>query len=74
MPFDPRTPLDPSGIRLGTPAVTTRGLGAGEMRTLARWIDAALGADEAALARIHGEVRELAGRSRRLVRELCGGV
>ena len=47
VPFDPRTPCDPSGIRLGTPAVTTRGLGAEHMRELARWIDAAIGADEA---------------------------
>ena len=41
VPFDPRPPMDPSGIRLGTPAITTRGLGAGHMATLARWIDEA---------------------------------
>ena len=60
VPFDPRKPLDPSGIRLGTPAVTTRGLGTDHMRELARWIDEAIGADEATLARIRAEVRELA--------------
>jgi glycine hydroxymethyltransferase len=38
VPFDPRKPLDPSGIRLGTPAVTTRGLRPADMRVLAAWI------------------------------------
>ena len=60
VPFDPRKPLDPSGIRLGTPAITTRGLGRTTWSTLARWIDEAIGADEAALERIRAEVRELA--------------
>jgi glycine hydroxymethyltransferase len=64
VPFDPRKPLDPSGIRLGTPAVTTRGLGPAHMADLARWIDegvdAARRGDEAALARIRGAVSELA--------------
>jgi glycine hydroxymethyltransferase len=64
VPFDTRKPLDPSGIRLGTPAVTTRGLGPGHMRELARWIDEGIDAarrgDEAALAGIRGAVSELA--------------
>lgn len=63
VPFDPRRPWDPSGIRLGTPAVTTRGLGTAEMVRVADWIDQAVNAavrdDEAALDRIAGEVREL---------------
>src|SRR4051812_45594400 len=66
VPFETRTPFDPSGIRLGTPAVTTRGLGAAEMRDLSRWIDevieAAKRGDERALARIQGEVSDLASR------------
>jgi glycine hydroxymethyltransferase len=38
VPFDPRKPFDPSGLRLGTAAVTTRGLGAGEMEMIADWM------------------------------------
>src|SRR5919197_876852 len=64
VPFDTRRPMDPSGIRLGTPAITTRGLGVEHMSGLARWIDEGIEAarrdDEAALERIRGEVRELA--------------
>jgi glycine hydroxymethyltransferase len=66
IPFETRTPMDPSGIRLGTPAVTTRGLGTSEMREVAHWIDDAVEAtkrgDEAELGRIGGEVSELARR------------
>ena len=64
VPYDPRKPFDPSGIRLGTPALTTRGLGEAEMAPLARWIDEAIEAarreDEGELERIGAEVRELA--------------
>ena len=66
VPYDPRKPFSPSGIRLGTPAITTRGLGEDEMVLLARWIDegveAARAGDEEALNRIAGAVRELADR------------
>jgi len=60
VPFDPRPPFDPSGIRLGTPALTTRGLKEAEMDQVAAWIDAAVVAagDEAKLGRIHAEVKE----------------
>jgi glycine hydroxymethyltransferase len=64
VPFDSRKPMDPSGIRLGTPAITTRGLGAEHMNDLARWIDEGVEAarrdDEATLARIRADVAELA--------------
>ena len=42
VPYDPRPPFDPSGIRLGTPALTTRGLKEAEMDQVAEWIDSAL--------------------------------
>ena len=61
IPDDPNPPLRPSGIRLGTPAATTRGMADGEMQRLAGWIVDALRRheDEAALARIKGEVEEV---------------
>jgi glycine hydroxymethyltransferase len=63
VPFDTRKPFDPSGIRLGTPAITTRGLREEHMAQIAAWIDDAITAaakdDEAALDRIAGEVRDL---------------
>ncbi len=61
VPFDPRKPFDPSGIRLGTPAVTSRGMGEAEMKQIAAWMNEVVAApeDEAAQARIAGEVREL---------------
>jgi glycine hydroxymethyltransferase len=61
VPFDPRKPFDPSGLRLGTPSITTRGLTEAEMPRLADWIDRAVSAtgDEAALDKIAAEVRDL---------------
>jgi glycine hydroxymethyltransferase len=62
IPFDTNPPLKPSGIRVGTPALTTRGMKEAEMRQIAKWIVQALDQrnDDAALARIHGQVTELA--------------
>jgi glycine hydroxymethyltransferase len=60
VPFDPRKPFDPSGYRLGTPSLTSRGMGPAEMKKLAGWMDeVAKTQDEAVLARIAGEVKEL---------------
>jgi glycine hydroxymethyltransferase len=61
IPFDPRKPFDPSGIRIGTPAVTSRGMGAPEMKRLAAWMDEVVSAptDEAKIAKIAGEIKEL---------------
>jgi glycine hydroxymethyltransferase len=64
VPYDPRKPFDPSGIRLGTPAITTRGLTPSDMPRIAAWMDdtvtAAIKEDEATLDRIAAEVREFA--------------
>ena len=62
IPYDTNPPLKPSGIRVGTPALTTRGMKEPEMRIIAAWIAKALDLrnDDAALERIRGEVAELA--------------
>ena len=62
IPFDKNPPLKPSGVRLGTPALTTRGMKEGEMRVIAGWIAEALAArsDAMKLADVRGRVRELA--------------
>jgi glycine hydroxymethyltransferase len=61
IPWDTNPPLKPSGIRVGTPAMTTRGMKEPEMRQIGAWIAEALELrnDDAALARIRGEVAEL---------------
>jgi glycine hydroxymethyltransferase len=63
VPFDTRKPFDPSGIRLGTPGVTTRGLKPEQMPLIANWMDRAIAAhdDDQALDRIAAEVEELLG-------------
>jgi glycine hydroxymethyltransferase len=62
IPYDTRKPVNPSGIRVGTPALTTRGMGVDEMRTIGRWmLEALKSADDAA---VHANIREQ-------VRDLC---
>lgn len=60
VPFDPRPPFSPSGIRLGTPALTTRGMKETEMKQIAEWIDQAIAAchDDKKLASLRDDVRK----------------
>ena len=62
IPYDTNPPLKPSGVRFGTPALTTRGMREGEMRMIAQWIAEALEhrADESRLRAIHRRVSDLA--------------
>lgn len=61
VPFDPRPPFDPSGVRLGTTSMTSRGMGRPEMEKLADWMDQVVSSmdDEARLAAVAAEVKEL---------------
>jgi glycine hydroxymethyltransferase len=60
VPFDPRKPFDPSGVRIGTPAATSRGMGPDAMSRVAEWIHrvAQSPGDDASLAKIAAEVKE----------------
>jgi len=62
IPFDKRKPFDPSGVRIGTPSVTSRGMKEPEMRRIGEWMDRALthAGDAAALEKIRAEAAELA--------------
>jgi glycine hydroxymethyltransferase len=62
VPFDPRSPFSPSGIRLGTPALTTRGMKEKEMVQIAQWIDEAIANPQ--------NSKKLAGLKRQ-IREFC---
>jgi glycine hydroxymethyltransferase len=62
IPYDPRKPLDPSGIRLGTPALTTRGMKEAEMKQVAKWISEVIA---------HPDNLDIVERVRGGVRDLC---
>jgi glycine hydroxymethyltransferase len=61
VPFDTRKPFDPSGVRLGTPAITSRGMGADEMKRLGNWMADVVNdvENEALMSRVAGEIKEL---------------
>ncbi|WP_329168847.1 serine hydroxymethyltransferase [Streptomyces sp. NBC_01685] len=63
VPYDPRKPFDPSGIRIGTPALTSRGIPSSEMGAVAQWIDlvvdAARTGDESTVSKVREEVRTM---------------
>ena len=63
IPFDPESPFVTSGLRLGTPAVTTRGFGPDEMRQVALWLDEVLSHadDDNVIERVRAEVADMAG-------------
>jgi glycine hydroxymethyltransferase len=64
IPNDPRSPMITSGLRLGTPALTSRGLKEAEMEQVAAWIDRVLGSsgDAATIAAVRGEIRTFCGK------------
>jgi len=64
VPFDPRKPFDPSGLRIGTPSLTSRGMGVKEMEQLAGWIERVVAkhTDEAEIAKVAAEVKAVCGR------------
>jgi len=64
IPYDQRKPVDPSGIRVGTPALTTRGMGTDEMQAVGHWMLEALRATED--SNVHLRIRQQ-------IRELCEG-
>ena len=61
IPFDQRKPMDPSGIRVGTPALSTRGMGEDQMRTIGGWmLEVLRNADDATThERVRNQIREL---------------
>ena len=63
IPFDERKPMQTSGLRIGTPALATRGMGPDEMRKIAEWIDRVLSSEgeKSTIERVHGEGLELCG-------------
>ena len=63
VPYDTRKPFDPSGIRLGTPAVTSRGMGVPEMRQIGAWMDRVITSPtEETADKVLAEVREVCSR------------
>jgi glycine hydroxymethyltransferase len=61
VPYDPRQPFSPSGLRLGTPAITSREMGDSEMRQIGKWMDEVIShvSDESVLKRVAAEVAEM---------------
>jgi glycine hydroxymethyltransferase len=64
VPFDPRKPFDPSGVRLGTPGATSRGMGVEEMKLIGDWMKRVVDhhGDEATITSVRGEVEALCKR------------